>query len=333
MFMNNDKQKKKIFLILFTIVLLCFSVIFSVRFGSVNYSTSEIFKGIFVKNYDDEILKAILWDIRIPRILIAVMVGCNLSLAGVLLQAVMKNPLADPGLTGVSSGASVTALIVMILFPKTIFFMNFSAFIGGSIACAVVFTLAWKKGLKPIRVILSGVAINAILGSITGLMFILFSDEIQGVLSWLNGSLNGKNWRHVIGLFPYTIFGLIACLTLIRDANILQLGDNFAINLGIDIPKKRLKLCAFACFLTGISVANVGLIGFVGLIVPHIARLMIGSDHTYLIPFAATMGAIVLVIADTLSRTLFSPIEIPAGIVMAVIGVPFFLYLLRKVGD
>ena len=254
MFMNNDKQKKKIFLILFTIVLLCFSVIFSVRFGSVNYSTSEIFKGIFVKNYDDEILKAILWDIRIPRILIAVMVGCNLSLAGVLLQAVMKNPLADPGLTGVSSGASVTALIVMILFPKTIFFMNFSAFIGGAIACAIVFTLAWKKGLKPIRVILSGVAINAILGSITGLMFILFSDEIQGVLSWLNGSLNGKNWRHVIGLFPYTIFGLIACLTLIRDANILQLGDNFAINLGIDIPvRKQAKAQSFNLFL-GISI-------------------------------------------------------------------------------
>ena len=333
MFMNKDKRGRKIILIFTALVILGFSIIFSVRFGSVNYTSGEILKSLFIKSYDDEILKAILWDIRIPRILIAVMVGCNLSLAGVLLQAVMKNPLADPGLTGVSSGASVTALIIMILYPKAIFFMNFSAFVGGAIACAIVFMLAWKKGRKPIRVILSGVAINAILGSITGLMFILFSDEIQGVLSWLNGSLNGKNWRHVTGLLPYTAVGILACFTMIRDANILQLGDNFAVNLGVDIPRKRLKLCALACFLTGISVANVGLIGFVGLIVPHIARLIIGSDHTYLIPFAGLLGAVVLVIADTISRTMFSPIEIPAGIVMAVIGVPFFLYLLRKVGD
>ena len=164
-------------------------------------------------------------------------------------------------------------------------------------------------------------------------MFILFSDEIQGVLSWLNGSLNGKNWTHVYGILPYTVFGIIGSMTLVRDTNILQLGDNFAINLGLNIPRKRLKLCIFACFLTGISVANVGLIGFVGLVVPHMARMIIGSDHMYLLPFSAILGAIVLVLADTISRTLFSPIEIPAGIVMAVIGVPFFLYLLRKTGD
>ena len=326
-------KTKKIFIIFFSMVVLIFMTIFSIRFGSVNFPFVDIVKTLFVTGYENEILKSILWDIRIPRILVALMVGCNLSLAGVLLQAVMKNPLADPGLTGVSAGASVTALTVMILFPKAILFMNLTAFLGGALACGLVFLLAWKKGLKPLRVILAGVAINSILGSITGLMFILFSDEIQGVLSWLNGSLNGKNWTHVYGVLPYTIIGVLGAMTLVRDANILQLGDNFAINLGLNIPKKRLKLCAFACFLTGISVANVGLIGFVGLIVPHMARMIIGSDHMYLLPFSAILGAIVLVVADTISRTLFSPIEIPAGIVMAVIGVPFFLYLLRKTGD
>lgn len=326
-------KTKKIFIIFFSMVVLIFMTIFSIRFGSVNFPFVDIVKTLFVTGYENEILKSILWDIRIPRILVALMVGCNLSLAGVLLQAVMKNPLADPGLTGVSAGASVTALTVMILFPKAILFMNLTAFLGGALACGLVFLLAWKKGLKPLRVILAGVAINSILGSITGLMFILFSDEIQGVLSWLNGSLNGKNWTHVYGVLPYTIIGVLGAMTLVRDANILQLGDNFAINLGLNIPKKRLKLCAFACFLTGISVANVGLIGFVGLIVPHMARMIIGSDHMYLLPFSAILGAIVLVVADTISRTLFSPIEIPAGIVMAVIGVPFFLYLLRKAGD
>lgn len=324
---------KKLSIITLSILFLIVATLFSVRFGSVNFPFSEIIKAIFIKNYDNEIIKSILWDIRIPRILTALMVGANLSLAGVLLQVVMKNPLADPGLTGVSAGASVSALLVMILFPEALIFMNLTAFVGGALACATVFLLAWKRGLKPLRVILAGVAINSILGSITGLMFILFSDEIQGVLSWLNGSLNGKSWAHVYGIFPYTIIGLIASLTLIRDANILQLGDNFASNLGLDIPKKRLKISILACFLTGISVANVGLIGFVGLIVPHMARMIIGSDHLYLIPFSSILGALVLIIADTLSRTLFAPIEIPVGIVMAVIGVPFFLYLLRKTGE
>lgn len=326
-------KTKKISIIFFSFIFLILISLFSVRFGSVNLPFMEIIKGVFIKGYDNQIVKSILWDIRIPRILVALMVGGNLSLAGVLLQAVMKNPLADPGLTGVSAGASVCALIVMIIFPKAMLFMNLTAFIGGSIACIVVFLLAWKKGLKPIRVILAGVAVNSILGSITGLMFILFSDEIQGVLSWLNGSLNGKSWEHVYGILPYTVIGIIGAMTLVRDANILQLGDNFAINLGLNIPRKRLKLSLFACFLTGISVANVGLIGFVGLIVPHIARMVIGSDHTYLLPFSTILGAIVLVIADTISRTIFSPIEIPAGIVMAIVGVPFFLYLLRRTGD
>lgn len=326
-------KNKKVAIIFISFIILIFIALFSVRFGSVNFSFIDILKAVFVKDYENEILKSIVWDIRIPRILVALMVGGNLSLAGVLLQAVMKNPLADPGLTGVSAGASVCALVVMIIFPKAMLFMNLTAFIGGVLACAIVFSLAWRKGLKPIRVILAGVAVNSILGSITGLMFILFSDEIQGVLSWLNGSLNGKSWEHVYGIFPYTVVGVLGAMTLIRDANILQLGDNFAINLGLNIPQKRLKLSLFACFLTGISVANVGLIGFVGLIVPHIARMIIGSDHTYLLSFSTILGATILVLADTISRTIFSPIEIPAGIVMAILGVPFFLYLLRKTGD
>ena len=326
-------KSKKILIIFISLIFLILIALFSIRFGSINFPFGDIIKALFIKSEENKIISSILWDIRIPRILIALMVGANLSLAGVLLQAVMKNPLADPGLTGVSAGASVSALIVMILYPSAILFMNLTAFIGGALACALVFLLAWKRGLKPLRVILAGVAVNSLLGSITGLMFILFSDEIQGVLSWLNGSLNGKNWGHVYGILPYTILGLIGSITLVRDANILQLGDNFALNLGLNIPRKRLKLCIFACFLTGISVANVGLIGFIGLVVPHMARMIIGSDHFYLIPFSAILGAIVLVLADTISRTLFSPIEIPAGIVMAVIGVPFFLYLLRKTGD
>lgn len=330
MFMKN----KKIILIVFSFLFLLILSIFSVKFGSVNFSLKKVLDILFNNNLvtdEEKILSEILWNIRVPRILTAIMVGCNLALAGVFLQAVMKNPLADPGITGVSSGAGIAVVAIMILRPQNILFMNFIAFIGGAISCTVVFILAWKKGLKPIRMILAGIAINAILRGLTGLMFILFSDEISGPLLWLNGNLNGKIWSHVTTLFPYTTIGIIGSFLLIRDANILQLGDNFSINLGINISKKRLKLSLFACFLTGISVANVGLIGFIGLIVPHIARMLIGSNHTYLIPFSALLGSVVLIIADTITRIIGE--QIPTGIVMTVIGVPFFLYLLRKTGD
>ncbi len=160
----------------------------------MNYTSGEILKSLFIKGYDDEILKAILWDIRIPRILIAVMEVQFVS-GRSIASGCNEKSMAGPGLTGVSSGASVTALIIMILYPKAIIFMNFFCIVGGSIACAVVFMLAWKKGLKPIRVILSRCSYKCILGSITGLMFILFSDEIQGDSIVAQWKLNGKNWR------------------------------------------------------------------------------------------------------------------------------------------
>ncbi len=326
--LESKRKKSRIMIIIASLLILLAVIFISISIGSVKYTLSEILNVII--NKPANIQTAIVFDLRIPRMLLALLVGANLAVSGALLQSVMRNPLADPGLTGISTGASFVAILVMLVFPTYYHMIPLAAFIGGSIACLMVFLLAWNNGIKPVRIILAGVAVNAILGGGTSLLSILHSDKIQGVLMWINGSLVGKSWNDVSLLVPYSIIGLILSLTAIRSANLLQLGDEAATNLGVNVVKSRILLSVIAVFLAGISVSVVGIIGFVGLIVPHICRLLIGSDYKYMLPLSMLMGGIVLVLADTLARTIASPIELPVGIIMAVVGGPFFLYLLRK---
>ena len=193
--------------------------------------------------------------------------------------------------------------------------------------------MAWKNGLHPGRIVLSGVAINTILGGVISYLSTMHSDKIQSAMLWLNGSLATKTWVDVNMLITYSIVGLIIALFLIRSANVLQLGDDAARNLGFNVNLTRLAISAVAVFLAGTATAVVGIISFVGLIVPHIARMLMGSDHKYTIPFSIIFGAIVLLVADTLARTIGGPIEIPVGVIMSIIGGPFFLYLLRRKGS
>lgn len=319
---------KKPLTIAFSFLLLILIAFFSIRMGSVEYSYDRIFSAIFSSEMTAD--KNIIMNIRLPRILIAIMVGANLAVAGALLQAVMQNPLADPGLTGVSSGASLMAIIIMLLLPHYSYLVPLMAFIGGSIACGLVYSLAWKDGIKPVRIILAGVAVNAILGGGTSLLSILHSDKIQGVLLWVNGSVMGKTWNDVRVLAIYSFIGLTLAMLCIRKANILQLGDEMSNNLGVDINRFRVLISLVAVFIAAISTALVGVIGFVGLIVPHISRLLIGSDYKHLLPFSVILGSSLLLLGDTFARTVMNPIELPVGIIMAVIGGPFFLYLLRR---
>ncbi len=206
------------------------------------------------------------------------------------------------------------------------------AFLGGAIACALVYIMAWKNGLKPERIVLAGVAVNTILGGFISLLSTLFSDKIQSAILWLNGSLATKTWADVELLAGYSIIGLIIALFLVRSTNVLQLGDEVAKNLGFNVNRTRLLISGVAVFLAAISTSVVGIISFVGLIVPHIARMLMGSDHKYTIPFSMVLGGIVLLIADTLARTVGGSIEIPVGVITSIVGGPFFLYLLRKRG-
>ncbi|GAB6085881.1 FecCD family ABC transporter permease [Alkaliphilus crotonatoxidans] len=322
------KKGKKPLTIAVSFLLLILIAFFSIRMGSVEYSYDRIFSAIFSSEMSAD--RNIIMNIRLPRIFIAMMVGANLAVAGALLQAVMQNPLADPGLTGVSSGASLMAIIIMLLLPQYSYLVPLVSFIGGAIACGLVYSLAWKDGIKPVRIILAGVAVNAILGGGTSLLSILHSDKIQGVLLWVNGSVTGKTWYDVRVLAIYSLIGLTLAMLCIRKANILQLGDEMSSNLGVDINRYRVLISLVAVFIAAISTALVGVIGFVGLIVPHIARLLIGSDYKHLLPFSVILGSSLLLLGDTFARTVMNPIELPVGVIMAVIGGPFFLYLLRR---
>lgn len=323
------KNKKIVWIVLVNLLLVTLIILFS-TIGSVNLGFSEILSELI--HGDNEMVRTIVLKMRLPRNLLAVLVGANLAVAGLFLQAVMKNPLADPGITGVSSGASVGAIIILLVSPAYTRFLPIIAFVGGGLACILVYMMAWKKGLQPNRIVLAGVAVNTILGGIISFFSTMYSDRIQSAMLWLNGSLATKTWADVELLVGYSIVGLIISFFLIRSANILQLGDEAAVNLGLNINRARVVISAVAVFLAATSTAVVGIVSFVGLIVPHIARMLMGNDHKYTLPFSMALGSTILLIADTLGRTIGGAIEIPVGVIMAIVGGPFFLYLLRKKG-
>lgn len=272
----------------------------------------------------------IIWNIRMPRTIVAALVGINLSLSGAILQAIMRNPLADPHIIGISSGAGLAGVVIMILFPAMEYLITPVAFIGAMLAAVCIYILAWKNGIKPVRIILAGVAVSAFLSAgISGLM-IFYSDRVHGALMWMVGGLAARSWPHVSIILPYAIIGLILALLSAAYLNILQLGDEMARGLGINVEITRIVMTAIAALLAASAVSVVGLLGFVGLVVPHAARLLIGSDYRYLLPAAALLGIATVTLSDTFARVVFAPIELPVGIIMAFLGAPFFLFLLRR---
>ena len=308
-------------------VILILTILISIRIGSVSVSMTDIAAAF--KNGGGG-TAGIIRDIRIPRMIMAVLVGANLAVSGVLLQSVMQNPMADPGITGISSGASVAAMILMLYVPGMTTALPVFGFLGGVMACALIYSLAWKQGLSAVRIILAGVAVNSMLGGVTSLISLLNSEELSGVLSWLNGELGKKSWTQVQAMLIYSVIGLLAAFLLPRCCDTLALGDKNTRSLGYNPNLLRLLISGVAVFLAGISTAYVGVIGFIGLVVPHISRMLMGSEHRYLIPYSALMGATLLLAADTIGRTVISPYEIPVGVITTVCGGPFFLYLLRK---
>ena len=216
------------------------------------------------------------------------------------------------------------------LFPGLSASVPVFAFGGAALACVLIYVMAWKDGVDPTRIILSGVAINSVLGAYNSLLQLLNSDSLQGVLAFMNGSLSGKSWHQVKILAVYAIIGLILSFFCIRSANTLQLGDEMAKSLGLKVNASRVFLSAVSAFLAAATVSVAGMIGFVGLVVPHIARLMVGSNYKSMLPVSIVLGAVVLLAADTVGRTIVPGMEIPVGIIMAVCGGPFFLYMLRK---
>lgn len=330
--METDETIKskslKIIIILFFTGFTIFAMVASLTLGSVDISFSTIVHTLLgnVQTTDEMVI----WNIRFPRNIVGALVGANLAVSGAILQAVMKNPLADPGIVGVSSGAGLAGVIMLIFMPEASILLTPVAFVGAMLSAAAVYALAWKNGIRPTRIILAGVAVSAFLGSGISALLVFYSDKVQGALLWMVGGLSARSWPQVETLFPYTILGLVLALAGCKALTILSLGDETARGLGVPVERVRFSMTAVAALLAAGAVSVAGLIGFVGLVVPHIVRLIIGTDYKYVIPGSAILGAGVLVYCDTLGRVAFSPIEIPAGIIMAFLGAPFFLYLLRR---
>lgn len=305
------------------------SLVLSMVFGSTDIPLDKIWHTLWASRITDS-QETVIWNIRFPRNIVGALVGANLAVAGAILQSVMKNPLADPQIVGVSAGAGLAGVTILILFPHMEYLVPLAAFVGALAAALAVYALAWKNGIRPTRIILAGVAVAAFLGSGISALLVFYGDRVQGALLWMVGGLSARSWPQVEVLIPYTVVGLTLAFLGAKRLTILSLGDETAKGLGLPVEQTRFMMTAVAAFLAASAVSVAGLIGFVGLVIPHVARMLIGSDYRFLLPGSAFLGAAVLVISDTVGRVALSPVEIPVGIIMAFFGAPFFLYLLRR---
>lgn len=324
----KDSKKYKITVIFILAVLLLAGFILGNSKGTLQVGARRIFEVII--NDDGSAERMVIWNIRLPRMILAALVGVNLALAGAILQGVMNNPLADPSIIGISSGAGLFGIVILVVLPQYQGLVPIAAFIGAMLAASIIYILAWKGGIQPTRIILAGVAVSSLFGAGISVTLVFYSDRVHGALTFMNGSLSARSWSEVGTILPYTLIGIALAMIFSEKLNILILGDDVARGLGLSVEGTRLGFTALAAFLAASSVSVVGLLGFVGLIVPHSIRLILGNDYKYMFPASALLGAVLLMFSDVFARTVLSPTEIPVGIVMAVLGAPFFLYLLRR---
>ncbi|NQT05889.1 MAG: iron chelate uptake ABC transporter family permease subunit [Dehalococcoidia bacterium] len=280
-------------------------------------------------------LETIVIDIRLPRVLLAGLVGAALAAAGATYQGLFRNPLADPYLIGVAQGAALGAVIGFLL-PSGWHALGFGiipllAFTGALISTTVVYLLARVGKTLPVTtLILAGVALGALLSSIVSYLIISSGDKLHSIMFWLMGSFSLSQWSEVIMVLPYMLVGLVVLLLYARSLNLMQLDEEQAQQLGINVERLKLVLLGAATLITAAAVSFVGIIGFVGIIIPHAVRLIWGADYRFLLPLSILTGAIFLILADILARTVLAPVEIPIGVITAICGAPFFLYLLRR---
>ena len=326
-FMLQRNVHPNLILLVLLIIILILSII-SLGLGAIYITPSEIIQNLFGEGTSSQ--KFILSNYRIPRIIIAIIVGSGLATAGAILQGILRNPLASPDVIGVTKGAGLAAVIIIVLFPTSpIIFLPLAAFIGAAIIAVILMLFVYKKGAQPNTLALVGIALGAICQAGIEYFMIKFPDDVSATLLWLTGSLWARGWDQVYILLPCLIL-IPLLIGLTSKLDILSLGDDIATGLGERSKFLRYILLGVSVVLIGVCVATVGSIGFIGLIAPHIARRIVGSKFKVLLPASALFGAILLLVADSLGRGLFPPIEIPAGIITAVIGAPYFLYLLRS---
>jgi len=333
---NHKKQRRQV--VTTTIVLLPVCLIIALLFGATQLSLGSIID-TFLGQTNDQPSDLIISQIRLPRALLAALVGALLGICGAATQGLFRNPLADPSLIGVTAGASAGAALVIFLIGNSvtleglsgISFISIGAFIGGGMTVLLVYKLSTNQhGTSVATMLLAGIAITAVAGGLTSLLeFFANNETLRRISLWRMGGLDGANYQRVL---VATTIGLIIFSILPRFStalNALLLGESEARHLGLKVQKSKISIIVLVAGGVGITVALAGSIAFVGLVVPHIIRLLIGPDHRYLLPISALAGAILMLLADTIARTVFAPIELPVGLVTALLGAPFFVSLLR----
>ena len=319
---------------LLALVALLGAGVLSIAVGTVYISPGDVIKALLGESTGTS--DVIVNDIRLPRVLVGAMVGACLAMSGAILQGVTRNPLADPHIFGISAGAGLVAVSAVVFLPSMEpHLVQPITFVGGVVAGGFAYLMAWRGGVSPVRLALAGIAVTSMLTAITSAVLVSSAFSAQIGLRWLIGGLAGRSSIDVELLAPYFILGGIAAMLMSRQLNVIAMGDEVATSLGQRVERTRLGLMAVATLLASAAVSIAGLIGFVGLIVPHFVRLVIGSDYRYLIPTSAIFGAVLLVLADTIARTMLdvifgSPQEIPVGVLTAVIGGPVFILLVRQ---
>jgi len=318
-------------IVLGTGVALTLAIPLAVALGTSRFHLLEILTALLGKSANP-LANQVIYNLRLPRVLTAVLVGMNLGVAGGILQGVLRNPLAAPHIIGVNAGAGLFAVVLMVLAPGKIVLIPPAAFVGALLATLLVYGLSAGLGTteSSIQIVLAGVAVSAFLNAATQALMIAFSDQLPITYTWMAGSLSGRSWRHFRNLWPYSLSGLMLALVLAPRLNLLALGDEVAHSLGLSVRAHRAGAIFLAAWLAGSAVSVAGLVGFIGLIAPHAARLLVGEDYRFLLPLSAFGGGLLLLLADTAARTAFMPVELPVGVLTAALGAPFFLVLLLR---
>ncbi len=311
---------------------------FAVTQGSVKIPVSNVLRIIFSRGVSDSIKPAhsfIVENVRLPRILLSASVGGMLAVIGTVFQALFKNPMADPYVMGVSSGAAFGATLGIIFGVGVslagLGLVSMMAFVGAMVTMLVVYTLASVGGkISTTGILLAGIVVNALLSSLISFIMIVYHNDIDRIVTWTMGSFNAASWDHLKVIILPMFFGVAYMISLSRELNTLNLSEEDAKNMGVDVERIKKTALVIASLLAAFSVSVSGIIGFVGLIVPHFFRMLFGSDHRILLPVSFIGGALFMLICDTLARSILPNMEIPVGIITSIIGGPFFLMLLQK---
>ncbi|TYS59539.1 iron ABC transporter permease [Sutcliffiella horikoshii] len=330
-------KKKPLFAMGILLVLILISFFVSLNMGFIRMAPMDVIKTLIGAGTEKDQL--VLFDFRLPRMVIALLIGAGLAVSGAILQGVAQNGLADPGILGINAGAGFAVVLFIYYFQGSttslgtlsIFIMPLAALAGGVIAAFLIYTLAWKKGVTPVRLILVGIGVNAAFGAALIIFQLKMNpNDFMKATIWLSGSIWGTNWKFVLAVLPWILILIPYTIYKARYLNVLNLGDQVATGLGAAVERERRILLLLAVALAGSCVAVGGGIAFLGLVAPHLARRIVGPKHQFLLPATALMGALLLLVADTIGRNILSPSEIPVGIVVSALGAPYFIYLLMK---